>query len=398
MKIGLVKIYPVRVPPLLRSFSKNTFPLNFTNIVIEIRDSKNRVCGFGEGCLPRHRQIFLEDWIKAAASFLSVNTFPWNLNSIYEIRAYIESLPDLASLNPVVCAIETALLDILGRKQDKPLSAYFPSHHYAGCVRYAAAVPAWCSRKQTVEICRIASRIGIKSLRIGVGSNPKQTLNRLETVTGIIGRRCSLGLNPGSSWDPDIATAHIPLLQRFPVSTLEDPMPFHTRGLPELARALRTMDIKLIAGQSAATVEAAADVVAGGLHDTVSVQLSRSGGFHRSLKLINSMRQKDFNFQIGCHAAESCILSAAGHVLNLLCNDAVSREAIVTKFLNGSESTTGIFLYSPGSRAIPSMGSGLGMHVNSENVSRLKRNHSHGKLTTLTIKNAHMGSNPDAGA
>ncbi|MCP3955638.1 MAG: hypothetical protein GY697_25975 [Desulfobacterales bacterium] len=386
MKIDLIKIYPVRVPPLPRPFAKNSLPVNFTNIIIEIGDSKNRFRGFGEGCLPPHRQIFLEDWIKAAASFLSVNTFPWNLNSIYEIRTYIESLPDLSSLNPVVCAIETALLDVLGRKQDKPLSAYFPSHHSAGCVRYAAAIPAWCSRKQTVEICRIASRIGIKSLRIGVGSDPRHTLNRLETVTGIIGRRCSLGLNPGTSWDTDTAAAHIPLLQRFPVCTLEDPMPVNTRGLPELARVLRPMDIKLIAGQSAATVEDAADVVACGLHDTVSVQLSRSGGFHRSLKLINFMRQKGFKFQIGCHAAESCILSAAGHVFNLLCNDAISREAGVSKFLNGSESTANIFIYSPGSGAIPSIGSGLGVHVNSENVSRLKKNHSHGKLQTLTIK------------
>jgi len=388
MKIGLIKIYPVRVLPLLRSFSKNTFPLNFTNIVIEIRDSKNRVCGFGEGCLPRHRQIFLEDWIKAAASFLSANTFPWNLNSIYEIRAYIESLPDLASLNPVVCAIETALLDVLGRKQDKPLSAYFPSHHYAGCVHYAAAVPAWCSRKQTVEICRIASRMGITSLRIGVGSNPKQTLNRLETVTGILGCRCSLGLNPGSSWDPDIAAAHIPLLQRFPVSTLEDPMPFHTRGLPELARALRSMDIKLIAGQSAATVEAAADVVAGGLHDTVSVQLSRSGGFHRSLKLINSMRRKGFNFQIGSHPAESCILSAAGHVLNLLCNDAVYHEADCSLFILGPKINPGLTLVDHGGSASASIGTGLGMHVNNETVSSLKKNRFDCRRTTLTIKSA----------
>ena len=388
MKIGLIKIYPVRVPPLLRSFAQSTLPINLTNIVIEISDSKNRVRGFGEGCLPPHRQIFLEDWLKAAASFLSVNTFPWNLNSIYEIQAYIDDLPDLSSLNPVVCAIETALLDVLGRKQNKPLSAYFPSHHSAGCVHYAAAVPAWCSRKQTVEICRIAAGMGMKTIRLGVGSDPKQTLNRLETVSRVMGRRCSLGLNPDSTWDPDVAAAHIPLLQRFPVRTLEDPMPVHTQGLPELARAMRSMDIKLIAGRSAATVETAADVVAKGLHDTVSIQLSRSGGFHRSLKLINSMRQKGFNFQIGCHTAESCILSSAGHVLNLLCNDAISHEAIVSKFLNGSESTTGMFLLNHGGGVTPSKGTGLGTHVNKETVSRFEKNRFNGKQTMLTIKAA----------
>lgn len=274
----------------------------------------------------------------------------------------------------------------MGRKQDKPLSAYFPSHHAAGFVRYAAAVPAWYSRKQTVEICRIAARIGIKTIRLGVGKDPKQTLNRLEAVTAVVGRRCSLGLNPGTSWDPDAAEAHIPLLQRFPVCTLEDPMPAHARGFSDLARAVRSMDIKLIAGRSAATVDAAVDVVAGGLHDSISVQLSRSGGFHRSLKLIDAMRRKGFNFQIGCHAAESCILSAAGHAFNLLCNDAISREAVASKFLNKPASVAGNFLLNPGGGAIPSKGTGLGAHVNSETVSRFKKGRFTGKQTMLTIR------------
>jgi hypothetical protein len=100
------------------------------------------------------------------------------------------------------------------------------------------------------------------------------------------------------------------------------------------------------------------------------------------------MRRKGFNFQIGCHAAESCILSSAGHVLNLLCNDAISREAVVSKFLNGSESTSDIFLYSPGDGAIPSKGTGLGMHVNNETVSSLKKNRFDGRRTTLTIRSA----------
>ena len=388
MKIGVIKIYPVRVPRLLRRPAKNHAPVNFTNIVIEISDSKNRVCGFGEGCLPPHKQIFLEDWIKAAASFLSVNTFPWNLNSVYEIRAYVESLPVLASLNPVVCAIETALLDVLGRGQDKPLSAYFPSNHAGGFIRYAAMVPTWFSKKQTVEICREAARLGITTVCLGIGDNPRQTLNRLETVTGVLGNCCSLGLNPGFTWNPEAAAAHIPLLHRFPVRTLEDPLPVRTKELAELALSLKAMDIKLVAGRSAATVETAADLIADGLHDTFSVQLSRSGGFHRSLKLINYMRQAGVNFQIGCHAAEACILSAAGHVLNLLCNDAVNREAACSRLMPGPEMSPGISLLSHGGGAIASRGTGLGMHVNRETVYSLKKNRFDGQRTTLTIKAA----------
>jgi L-alanine-DL-glutamate epimerase-like enolase superfamily enzyme len=388
MKIGVIKIYPVSVPLEVRLPSSNHSKFNSTNIVIEISDSKNRVCGFGEGCLPPQKQLFLEDWIKAAASFLSVNTFPWDLNSIYEILNYIDSLPALSSLNPIVCAIETALLDVLGRGQKKPLSAYFPSHHYTGFISYTASVPFWFSRRQTTEVCRAANRLGIKKIRIGVGDNPKQNLNRLETVAGIFDTGCKFNIDPGLAWDSNIARAHIPLLERFPVCAIEDPMPVGTKGFAKMAGALKSMGIKLVAGRSAATVEAAAEVVAGGLHDTVSIQLSRSGGFHRSLKLINYLRKAGFDFQIGCHAAESCILSAAGHVLNLLCNDAVNREAVCSKFMTGPKTNDGIYLLSHGGGAAPSRGTGLGMHVNRENVSRLKKTRFNGKQPTLTIKPA----------
>ena len=378
MKIGAVKIYPVSVP--LQAWR----PAN--NIIIEISDTKKRYRGFGEGCLPPQKKTFIKDGVKAAAAFISVNTFPWNLNSIYEIQTYVDSLPALSSLNPVVCAIETALLDVLGRGQDKPLSAYFPSHHYTGFINYTASIPTWFSRKQTSRLCRAASRLGIKKIRLGVGNSPRQSLNRLETVTGIYHSRCALSLDPGFAWDPDIARAHMPLLERFPIRALKDPMPVRAQGLAELAGTLKSMRIKLVAGRSAATIEDAADTAAVGLHSTICVQLSRSGGFHRSLKLINYLRKAGFDFQIGCHGAESCILSAAGHVLNLLCSDAVNREAGCSKLMHDAKVNTGVSLLSQGGGATPSQGTGLGMHVNRESVSRLKKSRVYGKLPSLTIK------------
>ena len=387
MKIGVIKIYPVQVPFPLRSPALKDIP-HATNIVIEITDSKNRVRGFGEGCLPPHKQIFLGDWIKAAASFLSVDTFPWNLNSIYEIQAYIENLPVLSSLNPVVCAIETALLDVLGRSQDKPLSAYFPSHHAAGSIRYAAAIPAWLTRKQAVMVSRAVIQQGITTVRLGIGGNPRQTLNRLEAVTAILGNRCSIGLNPGLSWDQASCRAHIPLLERFPIHAVEDPMPLGTNGLSELARTLKSRGIKLVAGHSAATVDSVAAIVAAGLHDAASVQLSRCGGFHRALTLINYLRRADIGFQIGCHPVESCILASAGHVLNLLCRDAVAREAACSQLMAGADTSDGIFLPGPGGRAIPAKGTGLGSRVNRETVARLRQRRLNGKRVALTIKPA----------
>lgn len=386
MKIGVIKIYPVKVPLRLRSSTQNHAPVSFTNIIIEISDAKNRFRGYGEGCLPPQKQIFLEDWIKVAAAFLSVNSFPWNLSSIYEIRAYIESLPPLASLNPVVCAIETALLDILGRKQDKPLSAYFPSHHYTTCINYTAAIPSGLSKRQTVAFCRAAHTLGIRQVRLGVGKDPKKTLKRLETIANIFDSRLTFSLDPDLAWNPATTKAHIPLLERFPVRAIEDPLPLVENGLGQVAATLKPMGIKLIAGQSALTIEDAQRVVSLGLHDAFSIQLSRNGGFHRSLQLVDYLRQHEFDYQISCHTAESCILSSAGHIFNLLCRDAVHREAVYAKSVKGFETVTGVTWLQMGGTAVPMQGTGLGTHVNRDTISTLKKNRFNGHATTITAE------------
>lgn len=388
MKIGVIKIYPVRIPLRLRSAPHTPSPDSFTNIIIEISDAKNRFRGYGEGCLPPQKQIFLEDWIKAAAAFISVNSFPWNLSSIYEIRAYIESLPPLASLNPLVCAIETALLDILGRKQDKPLSAYFPSHHYTTCINYTAAIPSWLSKRQTVAFCRAANKLGIRQVRLGVGVDPKKTLNRLESITNIFDSRCMFSLDAGLGWNPEITRAHMPLLERYPIRAVEDLMPVEKEGLAQVASALKPLGIKLIAGQSAHTLDDAQQIVARGLHDAFSIQLSRNGGFHRSLQLVNYLRQHKFDYQISCHTAGSCILSSAGHIFNLLCRDAVNREAVYAKSVKGFETVTGVTWLRPGGAAVPMKGTGLGMHVNRDTISSLKKNRFNGHATTITPDSA----------
>jgi len=388
MKIGVIKIYPVRIPLRLRASTPNHSPVSFTNIIIEISDAKNRFRGYGEGCLPPKKQIFLEDWIKAAAAFLSVNSFPWNLSSIYDIQAYIKSLPPLASLNPVVCAIETALLDILGRKQDKPLSAYFPSHHYTTFINYTAAIPNGLSKRQAVAFCRAAHKLGIRQVRLGVGVDPKKTLNRLETITDIFNSRCTFSLDPGLAWDPEITQAHIPVLERYPVHAIEDLMPIEKKGLARVADTLKPMGIKLIVGKSALTIEDAQQVVSTGLHDAFSIQLSRNGGFHRSLQLVDFLRQNEFDYQISCHTAGSCILSSAGHIFNLLCRDAVNREAMYAKSVKGFETVTGVTWLRPGGTALPMKGSGLGVHVNRDTISSLKKNRFFSHAATITSESA----------
>ena len=43
MKIGVIKIYPVRIPLRLRSSNHTPSPVSFTNIIIEISDAKKQV-------------------------------------------------------------------------------------------------------------------------------------------------------------------------------------------------------------------------------------------------------------------------------------------------------------------------------------------------------------------
>jgi len=193
----------------------------------------------------------------------------------------------------------------------------------------------------------------------------------LQTVQEILGPDCKKRGDPNGVWDFDLAMQHLPLLKQYGVGIVEEPMPATSQGFVEYAGAVRSEGMTLMACESAPTLEAVEEILDEGHYGMFNVKLCRSGGFRRSLQIVDCLRSRGIPFQIGCTLGEAGLLSAAGRALGLVCSDAVTWDGSYDRFILKENIIEEDVSFGEGGRAGPLGGVGLGVKVSAEKLSRL---------------------------
>jgi muconate cycloisomerase len=213
--------------------------------------------------------------------------------------------------------------------------------------------------------------IGLRHLRVKMGSDFEQNKGALETVREIFGSDCQLRIDPNGVWDFDLAMRHLPLLIRFGVKIIEEPMERMARGFSEFAEAVQAQGLTLMACESAPTLHEVKTILQEGCYRMFNVKLCRSGGFRRTLQIIDHLRGEKVPFQIGCTLGEAGLLSAAGRALGLACSDSVTYDGSYDRFVLKENIIEEDVTFGPGGRAGPLRGYGLGVTVKSDKLALL---------------------------
>jgi len=351
------------------------------NIIVELISEEGEIRGYGEGA-PRLYATgeSQENAVMHVSHLAQKDSFPWRLDNVSQIWDFVDSLPDGREHNAAICAMEMALLDTLGKSQNRYLLEYFPRDFYTGKVYYGAATTL-SNKERIMDLCHLIRDAGIKHLRIKMGKDFTQNREAIETVRSVFDNDCDLRIDPNGVWDRDLALQHIPLIEKHKVKVVEEPMEEEAPGFAQFAETLRSMDVLLMACQSASTLKDVERLVKKGYHNMVNVKLSRSGGFRRSLRIIELLRNNGLSFQIGANLGESGVLSAAGRVLSLLCGDAKYYDGSYDQFILRENITTQHVSFGHGGEAGPLDGPGLGVKVNNQSLERLSD-----PSTRITIK------------
>ena len=371
MRIERLNIYKISIP-FTGDFSISRLKgRSSNNVVVEVIADQGEIRGYGEaipvefvtGETP-------ETALKSAGGFIRNSAFPWDLNDVSEIWAFVDVLPGCKEHNAAVCATEMAILDALGKAQEMSVIEYFPQYFRAETVSYGAQVTLG-GKERVMELCKLIKSLGINHLRIKMDGDFHRNRLAIETVKKVFFDGCELRIDPNCVWDRDLAFRHIPLIKEYNVKIVEEPMVRDSPDFPEFARIMRDNDIILMACESAPTLEDVAGIFKENYYQMVNVKLSRSGGFRRTLKIVEYLRSHMIPFQIGCTIGESGILSAAGRTLCLLCKDAVYCDGSYDRFILKENTTNEDVSFGPGGEAGPLDGPGLGVEVSSEKLKRL---------------------------
>ena len=340
------------------------------NIVVEIIVDQGEIKGYGEGA-PRlyvtgeSSEDGAERAIERVDSFIKKGAFPWKVNDISQVWNFIDTLPRGNENNAPICALEMALLDALGKRENKYIIDYFPHGFLTDTVHYGATITLG-NKKRVEEICHLTKKLGLTHLRVKMGKDFNENKETLETVNMVYGDGCDITLDPNGVWDRDLAFQHVPIIQKYNVKVVEEPMMSDNPAISEFAETMKSIGVMVMACHSVTTFKDVERIVNADHYQMVNVKLSRSGGFRRALRMIDDLRRYNRFFQIGCHLGESGILSAGGRALGLLCGDALCCDGSYDNYILKDNITTEGVSFGPGGEAGPLDGFGLGVEIDKQ--------------------------------
>ena len=322
------------------------------NVIVEIISEQGRVKGYGEGApRPYVTGETQESVTKAISDFLQDDSFPWQLNDISQIWNFVDGLPHGKAYNSAICALETSLLDALGKSQGKSVIEYFPKDFYSAKICYGAGIPL-CNRVRMIEICRTIKRMKINKIKLKMGKDFTQNKETIEIARQVFGENDDLKVDANGAWDNELALEHIALIRDNKISVVEQPMMPGDPDVAQFAKFMKDCGVVLMADESACSLADMERIVEEGHYKMVNVRLSKCGGFRNSFKIIDYLRKTGISFQIAAHLGESGILSAAGRAVSLLCSDAAYYDGSYDEFLLKENVTLEHVTFGPGVRLV----------------------------------------------
>lgn len=371
MQIDKVKVYKIKLPfsiDFSHSLRKRS---SVNNIIAKVVAEQGEINGYGEGA-PRSYVTgeSQESAVKSISHFIKQDTFPWELNDVSQIWDFVERLSNGKEHNAAICALETALLDAFGKSENKYIIEYFPKDFYTDEVYYGAPIPL-AGKQRIMEICRLIKKMKINKLRLKLGRDLEQNKEIIETVHSVFGGDCDVRVDINCAWNSELASRHIPLINKYKIKFIEQPMMPAEPDIADFARLMQNSGVVLMADESACSLNDMEKIAKEGYYEMINVRLSKCGGFRNSLRIIDYLRLNGIRFQIGCQLGESGILSAAGRVLGLLCRDAEYYDGSYDEFLLKENTTFENVSFGPYGKAGPLEGAGLGVKVSRQRLARI---------------------------
>ena len=263
------------------------------------------------------------------------------------------------------CAVELALLDAAGRWFDLPVS------HWLGPVRaptltYDAVLP-FSRSAAVVPLATLVRALGITQVKLKVGRDLDDDLDRLRLLRRILGADVDLRVDANCAWTAEQALGAIERMRRHRISVVEQPVAAgDVEGLGRLTAACPEL---IAVDESLRTVAEAQALVEAKACDAFNIRVSKCGGLLASMRIAEIATDAGLTVIVGAQVGESGILSAAGRAL-AACVAPRYLEGSAGRLLLKEDITRERVLPGRAGRARPYSGAGLGVTVRPDVLAR----------------------------
>lgn len=303
MKLKHIELKKLEIPFRV-SFKHASAERTTTETVIAVAHSENGVIGYGEGC---PRSYVTGESIESCMEFIA--THYQNIVAIDDIdslRAYVSSNQPAIDKNPAAwCAIETAILDLLGKLAEKPIEAVLGIPDIQGSFHYTAVLGVSNPKVFAAQLAQYI-QIGFNDFKVKISGDAAVDASNIAAIRAARPEG-KIRLDANNLWNnADEAITYLSALSPHFWAVEEPIKACDYAGLKTLAERL---GCKIILDESFLRIEDF-DQLSGDPSIWIpNIRISKMGGLLRSLAIAEECRKRGIKFIIGAQVGETSILT-----------------------------------------------------------------------------------------
>ena len=361
-KIVRVEIYKLNIPfhaPFRIALGIKSAA---NNILVRIYQEDGQY-GSGEGSPTPYTTGETQAISLAAASDLARLMLGKDPGAIEARRKEMDAF--LANNTTTKCAFDMALYDLLGKNLNVPL------YRLLGGEKRPVETDQTIGIDTPSIMAEKAAAIkaqGFSAIKLKLGTNQKDDIERVRLVRQTIGSEIRLRLDANQGWDPAEAVGILRELAQFDIQYCEEPVRRWNNSA--MRRIRRASPIPIVADESLFSEQDAFRLASMEACDYFNIKLAKSGGIHSALKINAIGEGAGIRCMLGSMTETRLGLTAAAHLVSARPN--IAFADLDTVFFHAEDRVVGGIQYQGGTITLPDE-PGLGADFDSAYLSGLEK-------------------------
>jgi len=226
------------------------------------------------------------------------------------IEQDVDVMDSIVEENPAAkAAIDIALHDILGKTGHKPLFMLMGGYRNEVLTDITLGIK---SPKEMAEDAVKAVKKGFKALKVKVGVDPTEDVERIKMIRDAVGSKIQLRIDANQGWTLRQALEALNKMKKFNIQFAEQPVP--AENLKGLIEVRKNSPIPIMADESVHSPEDALRLIQAEAVDFINIKLMKSGGILKGRKIAAVAEAAGIPCMIGCMGESEIGIAAGAHL------------------------------------------------------------------------------------
>jgi len=220
-----------------------------------------------------------------------------------EAKEHLDSLTIESHELPLLCAVETALLDMFCNSSGEDVYGLLKKEPLKQTIRYGGALPM-LPLSAAEHILDMQQKANIRNIKIKLGTDLDYNNEILKLSRKKLGWDFDLRVDANASWSLEIAVESLKLCRKYGIFLVEEPFGRDREEMLFLLKDPESRDFQFVADESAITISDIETMAKNRSYHMIHLRLSKNGGLLKILTQIIpfSIWKRKIQLQVDCSA------------------------------------------------------------------------------------------------